>query len=282
MKNDANRYLMNRLDRFYQKACSVIPILFFPLVPVSCEKGISENEVTPPGPVLSETAFRFDRYSGTTVRSQEQAESLIVSRYGNAPTKGEIAPNLPMIAAKTDSTTRLHDIITDKPAVVILGSCSCSHVDLYYEDFERLSVQYSDHFDFHFIYIREAHAEGGFLPRMERNGQPLNLKPLPDATTLQHRKKQAATLPSQLGDQFQIWVDSMDDEWAVRWSAWPGRAFVVGTDKKVIYCGGPGPFYFQVSKEGWHQPPPEFLETLFRRVPFDDFSLEEFLEETSR
>ena len=56
------------------------------------------------------------------------------------------------------------------------------------------------------------------------------------------------------------------------------RIFVVDTTGTVIYAGDQGPWYFDVTREGWHVLPPPYIEEVLKKRSFDRVSLEEFLE----
>ena len=43
-------------------------------------------------------------------------------------------------------------------------------------------------------------------------------------------------------------VDQMDDAASKQFAAFPERIFIVGTDQKLAYCGGPGPFEFDTAE----------------------------------
>ncbi|MCB1061472.1 MAG: hypothetical protein KDN20_00965 [Verrucomicrobiae bacterium] len=222
--------------------------------------------------------FRFDRYSGITVMNTGHAESVIMTRHANAPMVGETAPDSEMITAKSGKVVSLHSILKKKPMVLLFGSSSCSNLDSYLPNIADLCERFGDRVDFTFVYIREAHPEGGFMPNLNQNGVDISKPPLPDPKTLKERRKSAQELKGRTSPRLQIFVDSIDDEMAVRWGAWPVRVFVVGPDRKLMYSGGPGPFHFQFSKGGWHSQPPPHMENEFNRMPFSRKSLEEFLE----
>lgn len=235
--------------------------------------GCSENsEELEPDP-----RFRVDPYSGVTVPNVDFVEAMVLYRYGNAPGLGETFPDGLIRDGKSGRRHLLREIVGEKPSVLVFGSGSCSHLDLFVEEIPRLAEEYADMVDFHFVYIREAHPEGGFQPMIIRDGEPLVQESTPDATTLAERQAQALELSERFGNGVRVWVDGMDDELAVRWSAWPSRVFVLGPDGRVAYCGGPGPWYLRITKDAWHDPPPDNLEAEFRRKAFDDLSLEEWL-----
>lgn len=222
--------------------------------------------------------YRFDRYSGETVRDADHAAAIMMLRHVNAPLVGETAPNSEMIQAKTGRKVNLNSILREKPLVLIFGSASCSNLDSYRQDISNFCARYGDTVDFAFVYLREAHPEGGFMPNLSRDGVDIMIPPLPDPKTIKERRNSALTLKKETSEQLQVFVDSIDDEMAVRWGAWPDRIFVIGPDRKLMYSGGPGPFHFRFSKAGWHSQPPEQMNRAFLSMPFSRISLEEFLD----
>lgn len=226
--------------------------------------------------------FRIDPYSGVTVPDVDFVEAMVRYRYGNAPGRGEVFPDGLIRDAKSGRRQLFREIVGEKPSVVVFGSGTCSHLDLFAQEIPRLAEEYEDVVDFHFVYIREAHPEGGFQPMVIRNGEPLVQELTPDATTFAERQAQAIALSQRFGKRVRVWVDGMDDELAVRWSAWPSRVFVLGPDGRVAYCGGPGPWYLRITRNAWHDPPPNHLEAEFRRKAFDEISLEEWLSRLGR
>jgi hypothetical protein len=41
-----------------------------------------------------------------------------------------------------------------------------------------------------------------------------------------------------------VLVDDMDDAVSNAFAAWPERIYVIGSDARIAYVGGPGPFEF--------------------------------------
>lgn len=223
--------------------------------------------------------YRFDRYSGETVRDADHAAAIMMLRHVNAPLKGETAPNSEMISAKSGRKIPLYSMLKEKPLVLIFGSSSCSNLDSYRQDIAEFCEKYGEKVEFAFVYLREAHPEGGFMPNLNRNGADVIIPPLPDPRSIEERRKAALNLQSETSDELRVFVDSIDDEMAVRWGAWPDRIFVIGPDRKLMYSGGPGPFHFRFNKAGWHSKPPAQMENAFLSMPFSRMSLEEFLDE---
>lgn len=91
------------------------------------------------------------------------------------------------------------------------------------------------------VYIREAHALDSRSP-MGGSGNPI----LEDPVNLAERKAVASVCLTKLDLQgIPALVDKIDDEVNRAYSAWPDRLYLVGTDGRVAYKGGRGPFGFK-------------------------------------
>jgi hypothetical protein len=62
--------------------------------------------------------------------------------------------------------------------------------------------------------------------------------------TLEDRCAAARAGLERLGLTMPVLVDGMDDAVSNAFAAWPERIYVVGTDARIAYAGGPGPFEF--------------------------------------
>lgn len=221
--------------------------------------------------------YRFDRYSGITVMNANQAEAIMLLRHVNAPMAGEMAPNSEMFDAKSGRKVTVLSLLKEKPMVLIFGSASCTNLENYISDVSRFCDQFGDKVDFAFVYLREAHPEGGFMPNMTRDGVVITRPALPDPKTMEEKRAVSIEFQKKSSPKLRVFVDSLEDEMAVRWGAWPDRVFVIDPNGEIMYAGGPGPFYFQFNSTSWHSPPPPHMDTEFQLMPFSRISLEEFL-----
>lgn len=99
---------------------------------------------------------------------------------------------------------------------------------------------YRDRVDFHWIYIREAHALDSPRPsRAVRIYQP---------TTYERRKEVAKTCSSALKLTIPLLVDSMENTVALAYDAWPDRLYLLAPGGKIAYAGQPGPWGFRVDE----------------------------------
>ena len=229
----------------------------------------------------AENTANTNRFSGKTVADLQHALSLINYRYPRSIGVGDTAPDLHVSDRETQESLGWDDLLGEKPVVLIFGSLSCSSINLYLQDLPALAKTYQDRFDFYFIYLREAHPHGGFQPNLQAGVAEAGNPVVIDPQDLDERSDLAKTMEEEKQLGMPVLVDSMMDSSAVAWSAWPARIFVVSTDKKVVYAGGQAPWYFDATKDGWHEEPPLDLEQFFAQKPFSRISLEEFLESSS-
>jgi hypothetical protein len=100
--------------------------------------------------------------------------------------------------------------------------------------------QFLAHTSLFFVYIAEAHATDGW--QMQSNADDDVL--LANHATLDDRFAAAREGVARLGLTMPVLVDDMDDAVSEAFAAWPERIYVVGTDARVAFAGGPGPFEF--------------------------------------
>lgn len=114
--------------------------------------------------------------------------------------------------------------------------------------------------EFLLVYLREAHPSDGWAVR--------GWSKVADPTSKRERDRVARRCCKEASFRFTALVDTMEDETAVKWAAWPERLFVVGKDGRVVYAGKQGPWGF------W---PTDKLKRGQRRVGRGE-SLEAFLD----
>jgi hypothetical protein len=90
------------------------------------------------------------------------------------------------------------------------------------------------------VYIAEAHATDGW--QMQSNVDEDVL--FANHRTLDERFAAARQGVARLGLTMPVLVDVMDDTVSQAFAAWPERIYVVGSDARLAYVGGPGPFEF--------------------------------------
>ena len=91
------------------------------------------------------------------------------------------------------------------------------------------------------MYIREAHALDSRSP-MGGGGMPI----VEDPVTLAERQGVAKVCMTKLElEPIPALVDDMEDSVNADYAAWPDRIYLVGTDGKIAFHGGRGPFGFK-------------------------------------
>lgn len=208
-----------------------------------------------------------DRFSGKTVRNEQEALDLILFRSANAPKAGELAPNFNLVDSSSGVMRSLSELCRDRPVVVIFGSGTCGVTCGRAEDVKGLAERFGTKANFVMIYIREAHPRNGFA------FEPFSV--IDDPENIDRRKHAAASWGKQFKMPFPILVDDMNDAAATKWASWPVRLFVVNENRKVVYAGAPGPWYCKPVKNYVHKvkPPQQVIASGFSKE-----SLEEFLE----
>ncbi|MEO0416225.1 MAG: deiodinase-like protein, partial [Verrucomicrobiota bacterium] len=169
----------------------------------------------------------------------------------------------------------ISEIWDDKPAVIGFGSITCDSTEHHFIYFKELMEQYSDQFDFAFVYIREAHAADAWdSSSIGKKSRTV------DAKTDQIRRNVCDRFQTKVNSQSRMFVDSVDDRAAVAYAAWPSRYYVISPKGEVLYHGGgPGPWGVRLKEHGSYinfSSEPE-LEKLFGESIRSAGTLETFL-----
>lgn len=119
-----------------------------------------------------------------------------------------------------------------------------------------LWAKYSDRVEFLIVYIREAHPKDGWWLGKGLPGLMLKLSKSKAATdvydpkAVEERRAVAKDCETALKYGIRTYVDEMDDRVNEAYAAWPTRLYLVGTDGKVEYAGGLGPFGYKPKELG--------------------------------
>ena len=105
---------------------------------------------------------------------------------------------------------------------------------------EELQKKYSDTVNFVIVYIKEAHPEDEW--QMESNEESGVIYSQPKST--EERRELARAFIDQMDVQTETLLDDIDNTAMACYAAWPERLYIIGTDGRIIYKGGMGPFYF--------------------------------------
>lgn len=151
--------------------------------------------------------------------------------------QGDVAPDFTLRSPDKQQTVKLGDFRGEKPVVLIFGSYTCPPFRDVYPTLERLHQTYGDRVAFHYIYIREAHAEDGWkVPRNQREGIAIK-----DPKTMEERTAVAQQACAFFKTRIPGLVDTMDDATDRAYAAWPSRIFLVNLEGKIAVRGDPGP-----------------------------------------
>jgi hypothetical protein len=91
------------------------------------------------------------------------------------------------------------------------------------------------------VYIREAHPEEGWIiPENRRSGIAVH-----EPATDRERRAVASTCAVNLRISMPTVVDGVDNAVASAYGGWPDRLYLIGSDGRVAFQGGEGPFGFK-------------------------------------
>ena len=209
--------------------------------------------------------------AGRTIVNANMAWDLVDLRYNNAPKAGQAAPPLQLRVLGEDKTLKLSELRAEKPVVLLFSSYGCDVFRETLGGLHRVYEEFKDDVHFVFVYIREAHAlDGNFAFELAR---------IEDPKTDAERHAAAKLCRDRLDLPFPtVLVDGVDDRAAIRWAAWPTRAYVVDTAGKVVYAGAQGPWGYKPFKGYEHH----VFDRIGADPAFNQNSLEDFLERVFR
>lgn len=104
-----------------------------------------------------------------------------------------------------------------------------------------MADRYAGRVAFFVIYIKEAHPEDGWVLASNREQEIAIADPSSD----DERASVAAACAVRLRIRMPVLIDGMDNETARRYGGWPDRLYLIGTDGRVAFQGGEGPFGFK-------------------------------------
>ena len=119
-----------------------------------------------------------------------------------------------------------------------------------------LYARYHKQVQFLVIYIREAHPVdgwwlgGGLAGLMLKLARSKAATGIYDPKTIEERRAVAGQCQEALKYGIRTYVDEMDDAVNKAYAAHPTRLYLVGTNGRVAYAGGLGPFGFKPAELG--------------------------------
>jgi thiol-disulfide isomerase/thioredoxin len=158
------------------------------------------------------------------------------------PRPGDAAPDFTLKSPDGSTTHQLSKLIGDRPVVLVFGNFTCGPFRAFYPEANDLFERYKGEATFLMIYVREAHPLDGW--KMESNAkagvEAIQPKSLSERTAVctQFCERLKPTMP--------VAVDDVNDAVGNAYSAMPARLYLIGTDGKVAYQSGRGPFGFKV------------------------------------
>lgn len=111
-------------------------------------------------------------------------------------------------------------------------------------DLHALYDAHKDRANFLTVYIAEAHPEDEW--QMDSNVEEKIVFKQP--RLLEERREAAKILVERLKCRLPVAIDGMDNRADAAFAAWPERIYIIGSDGRVAYKGGMGPFEFDVEE----------------------------------
>jgi hypothetical protein len=111
--------------------------------------------------------------------------------------------------------------------------------------------EYKDKIKFIPVYIREAHPIDGWwigfsiTRKIIEKRFPKAALDVYDPQTIEERRQVADRCEKSLEYGIRTYVDEMDNHVSEAYAGWPTRLFLVGTNGKIVYRGGLGPWGFK-------------------------------------
>ena len=119
---------------------------------------------------------------------------------------------------------------------------------------DQLYGRYHEQVQFLVIYIREAHPVdgwwlgGGLFGLLLKASRSKAATDVSDPKTIEERRAVAGQCEAALEYGIRTYVDEMDDAVNEAYAALPTRLYMIGTDGRVVYAGGLGPFGYKPSE----------------------------------
>jgi hypothetical protein len=105
---------------------------------------------------------------------------------------------------------------------------------------EKMREDFASIAEFVYIYIKEAHPEDEWqAPSNTESGIVFD-----QPKTIEDRMRLAQTFVAKMEVETPTLVDDMSNIANACYAAWPERIYVIGSDGRIAYKGGMGPFRF--------------------------------------
>ena len=157
------------------------------------------------------------------------------------PSVGQPAPDFKLAPVGSGAPIELRGLRKVKPVLIVFGSYTCPKLRASAPALEELHGRYGQKIGFVFIYIREAHAGADWQSTInQREGVQLA-----EARTPEEKQEHAALCIRKVKFSFPAAIDGLDNRVEALYGAWPSRAFLVGTDGKVLWSSPLGELDFK-------------------------------------
>jgi thiol-disulfide isomerase/thioredoxin len=154
---------------------------------------------------------------------------------------GQTAPDFKLARAGPGAPVELRQLRKSKPVLIVFGSYTCPKLRASAPALEDLYSRYGQRVAFVFIYIREAHAGANWQSTInQREGVQLE-----EARTSEEKQQHAALCIRQLKFSFPAAIDGLDNPVEALYGAWPSRAYLVGTDGRILWSSALGELDFK-------------------------------------
>jgi tetratricopeptide (TPR) repeat protein len=171
----------------------------------------------------------------TVEANREQKTLQALTSAAQAATPGpklnERAPDFELAEAASSQKISLRSYRGKSPVVLVFGSYSCPNLRSAADALKSMHERYRARVPFLLVYIREAHT-GNDWQSTRNQREAVNIGP---AATMPEKEQHAAMCSRKLHFTFPAVVDGMDGKVEAAYGAWPSRAFVIGSDGRVMY-----------------------------------------------
>jgi hypothetical protein len=157
---------------------------------------------------------------------------------------GDVAPDFELArldAAAEDplgSPVHLASLTERGPVALVFGSYTSPAFRTQLQVLDEIYARHRDQVSFFIVYVKEAHAEGGWVQNYNRRSG-ISLK---EPRSQAERAEAARTFVQRMGTSIPVLVDEIDNRVARDYGGWPARLYLVGRNGRIAFQGGEGPF----------------------------------------
>lgn len=173
---------------------------------------------------------RTDQNADSFLTQNELYEFAKKLLHTAGPKEGSIAPDF-SLKTTNNAIFKLSDLKGKTTVVLIFGSCNslkshAAELNGVYQTYKEKSLWYM-------VYIREANSENGTKPASDRTIAE-------KAKTMEERIALASACQKDLGLDFPVLVDDINNKVEKAYAAWPERIYVVDKKGNIGYKSEPG------------------------------------------